>query len=525
MSGVFHDARLVRVIASAGCGKTTFIKNEIDNLLLAGVKPLEICYILFNRKPALAFKEEYAKRGLFAEEMIWWGTHHGLAKRLLNLKSKNIIDLSEWGKSHGFDISSEDELREEGVNEYGWDAVAASLSKKIYRAESDFTTEERRLLDALIDTEMTEGKYTHVRYLQKALRLNLFPSGVKYMFVDEAQDNGKMQFDWIQRAADSRVDVRGILLAGDDKQAINRFKGGDPELFLNFPVEKTIELTTTYRMPAPVLKEANRIISPVRERSSLTLTSESVYAGSVIYAQRLDDAMVDVQQGIREKKKILILLRNKCFENNVRRVLHEHAVPVRSEWHREIKNIVAALSSIRKTGNVYDWSLAALIPTSKENTEGRFKIGAYWDVEKIQKLRSGQFLTDATMFRAYEFIRLDKGLPLERIVDPGFTKDFVDDVRSWNIPLEKFYLSPSNMMNFKLYVQMYGFDFDAVRIETIHAVKGEEADVVVLVSNVTNKSADDTDDERRVWYVGASRSRGTLIFTSLPTHHRRTPIL
>jgi superfamily I DNA/RNA helicase len=76
---------------------------------------------------------------------------------------------------------------------------------------------------------------------------------------------------------------------------------------------------------------------------------------------------------------------------------------------------------------------------------------------------------------------------------------------------------------------MYGPDHGVVRVDTIHAVKGEEADMVLLVSNITGRTEraeeDDEDEERRVWFVGASRARETLMLTRLSFSAKATKIL
>jgi superfamily I DNA/RNA helicase len=53
-----------------------------------------------------------------------------------------------------------------------------------------------------------------------------------------------------------------------------------------------------------------------------------------------------------------------------------------------------------------------------------------------------------------------------------------------------------------------------IRLSTIHAAKGREADHVVLNTGLTAKTWNDIDKnpdaEARVWYVGVTRSRQTL---------------
>jgi len=522
---IFSEARVWKVTAGPGCGKSHFITQTIQSLLAEGVKPTEIAYILFNRKPAVAFREQF---NLAQDDMIWWSTHHSFCRRLLGLKVSNILNTHTWGKIHGFDLSSEESIKHEGIAEYGWDAVFSALQKKIYEDRTDFTREELRLLNAMKDTEVKEGKYAHIRYLQKALKMDMFPVSVKYLFVDEAQDNGKLQLDWVQRIIDTRPQVQGILLAGDDKQAINGFKGGNAELFLDFPCDKEINLRTTYRLPSKILREANRVISPVKKRSELTSESASQVNGQVIYTSSFEDAIPDIIQGVKEKKSILVLLRNRCFEKNVAHSLMESDVLLQSDWNEQLKKTLAALWQIRSTGLITEDTLSVILPSS-ERSYGQIKPEFYWDVQKAKSLRSGDFWTDRVMFDAYELMRIGNGLPIERAEEIGMKKNFLQDIMLWSLNTDAIHLPATSLYNFKRTVKRFGWDFVTVRVDTIHSVKGEEADMVVLVGNITEKTRvseeDDEDAERRVWFVGLTRAREKLIITQLPQYDKFTCIL
>lgn len=525
---IFIDSRVVKVTAGAGCGKSYFISSTIEELLASGVQLNEIAYILFNRAPAEAFRERFVKQGYTKEDIIWLSTHHSMCRRLLKLSPNKILNLPRWGKEHGFDLSSEETIKREGIDQYGWDAVFSSMQKKIYEGKNNFTSQEERLLNALKETERTSGEYAHIRYLQKALLMDMFPVGVKYLFIDEAQDNGKLQFDWIRRIVDNRPEVAGIMLAGDDKQAINGFKGGNAELFLDFPADRCINLGTTFRMPVCIMNEANRIISPVQKRSELTSMSANMNKGAVIYAQVFDDALPDVVQAVKEGKDVLILIRNKCFEFVITHALSEMDIIAQNSWSIELRNVLLVLWNMRTTGLIKEETIAALFPSEKK-TYGQIKAGYVWDIVKMQKLRTGDFVRDKTMFWAYEMIRVGEGLLLERATEIGLKESFVKDVMLWKLDAGCINIKEDSIYLFRQCIKRFGWSFKTPRVETIHAVKGEEADVVVLVGNVTERTLqgerDDEDNERRVWHVGASRAREKLIITNLPQYDKRTTIL
>lgn len=526
MPSIFDEARVIKVFAGAGCGKTHFIRQQIANLLTDGISPIQIMYLLFNKKPAVAFRAEY--KDIEDEELVWWGTHHSICKRLLKLGRNNILNLPAWGKEQGFDLHTEEEIKERGFDELGWDAIFASLQKKIYMANNNFSPEEERLLSALKETEKEDNKYCHVRYLQKALNMDLFPVGVKYVFADEAQDNGKLQMDWLSRLRD-RPDIKGILLAGDDKQAINGFKGGSADLFLDFPADKTIEITKTYRLPSKILSLSNDVIGPVRKRSSLTIETDVKFPGQIVHTNDISETATLVQQALQDDKSVLVLCRNRCFIPYVESCYRANEIPIASAWHERVHNVVSGLYKIKLADALTEESFSAILPDYKDQKDGQLSVRAYWADGVVEKLRRGDFLNDKVMLNAYDTLRLAGSLPLDRACEIGFTPDFIEHVRSWSVPYEKWNMSPANMFLFKTCTRRYGARYNTVRVDTIHSVKGEEADVVVLVANVTNKTMigelDNEDDERRVWYVASSRAKDTLIISSVGSMTLKTKMV
>lgn len=527
-SHIFREARVWKVFAGPGCGKTWFIEQSINGLLNSGVRPEEIMYILFNSSPAQQFRGRYEDQGVAPEEMTWWGTHHSICRKLAKVAAKNILNTEQWGKEHGFPMSSEEEIKERGIDQYGWDVVFSSMSRKIYEADGSFTKEEQRLLDALKETEYVSGKYCHVRYMQKALGMNMFPQDVRYVFVDEAQDNGKMQYNWIEfiRGLES---VEGLLLAGDDKQAINDFKGGNSKLFLDFKADKVLEITKTHRLPRAILKEANRVIEPVKNRSSLTLETSKTTPGRILYTNDLSECVADLRDALKARKTVMALVRNRNYIPLTEHVLGEHLLPYASAWYERAYETIMALQTIRTDDGLRGSTLERVMPKQERNIEGMLGIGHFWEKGAITRFRKGDFIDHPEIFEAYEVIRLGGILPLDRCLDLGFKQAFIDSVRAWDFKPETWNLSPDNLFRFKSNIRECGHDAKPIRVATIHSVKGEEADVVVLIGNVTQRTfsaeLEDEDAERRVWYVGETRAKETLIKTFLHKKTERTNII
>lgn len=514
----FTRARVIKVFAGAGTGKTYLINQTITDLLAEGVKMREMCYVLFNAKPAQAFRKFWEDRGFDKRtDLAWCGTHHSLARKLLGLKVKNLVlDVEAWGKAHGFDLHD----NPYALGSYdldGWDETLASLQTKTFNGDCRLDRRESRLLWAIKKTEDEEGKYFHFRYLEKAVKMGLFPAGVKYLFFDECQDNGKIQWDWVRGVA-NRDDIEGVMLAGDDKQAINGFKGASAKLFLEFPADETRDLGMTYRCAPAILKEANVIARPIKNRSALTTESANRNKGKALRIATLNDVVDDMVKELREGKTCLVLARNKCFLRPASRILEEAGVLPQSTWVDKLSRTVKGLVDIRRRGALTEDNLASILPSRKVQ-EGELKKEAYWSSDMADALRTGENLDDnPDLYELYGELRLGREIKLEGCERFGFVPAFATDLQANKIPDNKWNLPPDKLYAYKQALRLFG-DIKTVRLDTIHAVKGEEADCVCLLTDITARVQqaewEEEDNERRVWYVGASRAKDTLIITSI----------
>lgn len=516
----FAHARVWKIYAGAGSGKTKTISDTIEYLIEhKQVKPEEIVYVLFNRRPAEAFKNIWRAKGLTLEQMKWWGTHHSIAKRLLGLNQSNIItDIEKWGEEKGFDMHNDPFATDGGIDPYGWDATYASLQKKIFELTPGLDRDEARLLEALKKSEDEEKLFCHVRYLEKAIRMRLLPGEVRYVFADEAQDNSPLQHEWFKQIVENES-IEGFMLAGDDKQAINKFRGAAPELFLNFKADAEVALPATWRCSENVLREANGVIKPVRKRSNLTTISMRKGRGLVETITLFSDALEEAKKYLRDKKSVMILARNRCFVQKAERALADAGVLVESDWVKRLKVTTNGLITIRRSGVITEESLAAILP-GKKTERGQFKKDAYWEKGIVEKLRTGEgIMDDPDLFEAYGEIRLGGSIPLRDAERLGFKRDFINHMALWKIPDEKWFVPGDRLMAFKTAVYNFGWDFPMIRLDTIHSAKGEESDVVILLTDITESVAtaewNDEESERRIWYVGETRARDVLILTSL----------
>ena len=98
------------------------------------------------------------------------------------------------------------------------------------------------------------------------------------LMIDEAQDCNRLEWLIINKLI---AVSENIYIAGDDDQAIYRFKGGDVETFLQLPVDKTTVLDESPRLNKKIWDLAQKIIHLIpkerRKEKQYTPTNENKY--------------------------------------------------------------------------------------------------------------------------------------------------------------------------------------------------------------------------------------------------------
>jgi superfamily I DNA/RNA helicase len=427
--------------------------------------------------------------------------------------------LVEWGLKRGFHFSGD-------IAKTEWDKVLTSLSKKLYSRMGDYTPLEKKLLTALEESEVKENLWTHVRYLVAGCSRRLYPPEVKYYFIDEAQDNGKVQMDWIRDLL-PQSDVQGIMLAGDDKQAINIFKGSDPSLFLDFPAERRVSLAKTYRCPSEILKEANRVIIPVKKRSPVAKLTAKKEPGKVIHGTGIESVSSFLIKELKDGRNVLALVRDNFLKKKLERKAADVGLFVVNEEIEQLTFTLKALKHIHDTGKMTDIDMLSILP--KNGELGCFKKTAYWYDGIVDMIVSGKIKDDPTMLAAYEEMRFGDGLELSDLGLMGFLPEFEQDVKAWNFPGDKWRLSKADQRAYKNLMKNIGRGYGTLRVLTIHSTKGMEEDNVLVCTDLSYRTKraelEEPDIERRVWYVALSRSRKNLFIIQLEQHNKRTSLV
>ena len=491
-------------VASAGTGKTTTLMGLLTDCL-EKTSPNKICFTTFTKAGATeAIDRALVKNDTYAQsDFEAFSTLHALCYRRIPRKQMlTVQDYKQIGELTGYPISgsaaysSKDGLvynSNAGDKILYYDSLMRNLkisaeevinSQIGARVTADQLTEFSKFYK---DYKLKKGKYDFTDQLEKYLDQNIQPE-FDYVFVDEAQDLSPLQWDVIDFVSKNAVEV---FIAGDDKQSIFKFAGGDPSSLIN-RVGNRVVLDTSYRLPQPVLEYAEKVADQIEEKQDYTVKSNNSH-GSITHIHSLTD--LDMSKGTW-----FLLCRNKAHMQ-----IFEHALMKKQQL------FVSASSHSLFNQKQIDFILI-------------------WEqLRRGYKFKASQL---KTLYRDF--------LPAGRVVARGcknlldsmpdnemFDKDQLIDnfglktTAKW----DTIFKLPEFTKEVLLKAEADGtLERSAdVEINTIHATKGREADNVVVLPDITETTykgmLKDMDNEHRVFYVAVTRARKNLYIHS-PTTNR-----
>jgi superfamily I DNA/RNA helicase len=242
-----------------------------------------------------------------------------------------------------------------------------------------------------------------------------------------------------------------IYIAGDDDQAIYQWSGADVKYFLGIQGKINI-LTHSYRLPNDVLTFAKYILRQMSRRIEKNYEGTGI-PGRVKQVNTLEEIKINPEE------TYMFLSRNNVFLKDIEEELMKRAL-------------------------VYSMKGELSAKQSELDT-----IIAY---ERLRRERTGADDEVATL-RAKGFKKMNLDLPWYDCIDwPNEKIAYFRRLIGNKVPIGK-----TNLL-----------------VSTIHAVKGGEADHVVLLTDVTrtvkHNMDHNPDSEHRAFYVGCTRAKKSL---------------
>ena len=510
--------KTVKIFGPPGTGKThTLIERILKKYLDKGVHPMDIAFISFTNKAvntardrALSTFPQYKE-----EDFARFKTLHKYCK---NYFEEEVFDpkacMLDYALQAKIIKTSDSRLADDNFQYKDWSLGIYDKARNmmedpilVYKKESykkdsldvyvrKINTYEHNKKDSFIDlTDMVERAIDEVD----------FPT-LKVLILDEAQDFTPLQWSVIYKMVDN---VKRIYIAGDDDQSIYKWNGSDPKYFTKFFPGRKVILRQTRRF------------------------GEAIHHFSQIIRRGILDS-VDKEYYPKEKK------------GYVKRYLKFNEIPVGDlpgTWFilGRVNTTVNELRLSAKLAGLYyadnkgnksfdqkQWeAIKAWTRISKNKSISKLQAeNMYKYIRELKDLeyRTMRFWLGCVETRMYDFQELVEWCGLDMKPE--------DKERPWWEVLTRNF-TPAQTEYFVRLLKRYGQETlngePKIIIDTIHSVKGGEANNVILYSkanwpsNFLSKNINERSDERRVIYTGVTRAKDTLHILS-SDHRYNYPI-
>ncbi len=438
------------------------------------------------------------------------------------------------------------------------------------RTAEIFTLYERRLRDcSAMDFDDLILKSVQLLSADEEVRQK-YRERFKYILVDEYQDTNHSQYQLLKLLVGPH---KNICVVGDEDQSIYGWRGADISNILNFekdfPGAKVIKLEQNYRSTEVILQAASAVIANNINRKGKTLWTE-IKTGEPLKLfltnSALEEATVvieEIQKNLARSplKETVILYRTNAQSRAFEEVLRRQSLPYQiiggiSFYHRkEIKDHLAYLRLLINPND--DISFLRIINYPRrglgETTLNRLKaiaregakslyavcleIDNYEDLNPRPRRILKQFteLMENLVKRKRE---VDIAVLSEEIVDklglipalleedPITGPNRVENIEEFIAAAREYALSSNEatLENYLAEISLYA-DIDEFKeiedkltLMTLHSAKGLEFDSVYMVGledglfplGKTLENPNELEEERRLFYVGATRAKKYL---------------
>ena len=430
--------------------------------------------------------------------------------------------------------------------------VNADAFREIYRAYE----EKRKSIRKIDFDDMLVVCYE--LFASRPDILALWQKKFKFILVDEFQDINRVQYDVIRMLA---LPENNLYVVGDDDQAIYGFRGADSELMFQFredyPDAAQIVLGTNYRSTGNIVKNSLKVISHNKRRFQKDLNAVKD-SGKCLHVQELKDPVEEagyVADAIEKQMEsgaaaedMAVLFRIHTDARPLVEELIERHIPFQMKEHLpNIYNHFAAkdiLAYFRLALGKRERKDFLQVMNRPKRYIGRDSLaGAEVSFEEIRKFycdkdwmldRIDQFEWDVKMlakmapYAGIQYIR-------KRIGYDDFIKDYAythnmerQDLNEILAELEESARPYTTIEEWFRHIEEYtetlrikerqkSMEQEGVRLMTLHAAKGLEFNTVWLIEvnegQIPYKKAktdQQTEEERRLFYVGMTRAREQL---------------
>jgi|TARA_B110000211_G_scaffold234274_1_gene303245 superfamily I DNA/RNA helicase len=476
-----------------GTGKTyRLINHHLANELIT-TDPSKIIYISFSNAAANEARKRIEE--LYPSKDIVISTLHSLGTRELEINTNTqLLQGNNWNGFKNYsqickDLEFETITGDNGVPEYRnnyMKVIEYAKSKKITELED--AALELDIIDSIdmglcqqIKQDLDDYKRDFTMYefsdmISEFVKKDKCPS-LDVVFLDEAQDLSPLQWDMFFYI-ESRC--KRSYIAGDDDQTIYSFQGADPTIFIN--LEGTLDpQEQSRRVPRSVHRVAMSILSNVEQRRDKVWIPRDA-EGEVVEDAALEH--IDFSKG-----NWMILTRT----NNQMKPIVEHMLALGHRFNCKY-NPLLPLELIEAI-NIWDrLNKGASVSASEaqlvyeyltyKNEQVKFRFSGGKSLEGLDTVDLDELMLNhgLQVTGSWELLNIEEEQKL-------YIKDLLERGEDLSQP-------------------------SRIKISTIHGVKGEQCDNVILFTDlekiIYDSALRDKDTEHRLFFVGVTRAKETL---------------
>ena len=483
--------RRIIIPGPPGTGKTHRLMHYLEAELKM-TKPDKIAYIAFSNAAA----NEAKKR--ITNDKVFVSTMHAFGSRELELKtSTHLLKNEKWKGFKNYsrycaDLSFESYINESGYPQYKNSHMKIieyarnkkmSLSDAAVELDLHYSTDiwlTEQIYQDLMTYKDQTGMFEYSDMISKFVEEDACPP-LHWRFLDEAQDLSPLQWDMFFYIESK---CTRSYIAGDDDQTIYTFQGADPSIFINLKGELDPQIKSR-RVPEAIHKLATSIFPHMSQR--LVKKWEPRESVGKVYTH------VDFHSIDFSKENWMILTRtNKMLEP-----LREHLYDLNLRFDAKSQELLP-----NKMLTAY-------------RTWIRLNQGAFVNKEEVEDL--------------WNYLTVKKG-HLVRGYAGGKTLETIDSINLEGLREHHGLRATGSWdtLNFpessKTYIRTILNNGDdlmkpaRIKLSTIHSVKGEECDNVVLFTDleriIYESAQRDADPEHRTFFVGITRAKEKIFITN-----------
>jgi DNA helicase-2/ATP-dependent DNA helicase PcrA len=335
----------------------------------------------------------------------------------------------------------------------------------------------------------------------------------KVAMFDETQDLNQLEYILMNNIIE---DIDDVYIVGDFMQSIYGFKGCNPKFFIDQECDETYLLPKSYRVPSNILEYSNKLANLMSLKDDRVHKLKSASDGGKVIVPKK-------KYTIDELMDLVMTYSKQNPNDSIYMLFRTNGIARKAQKYLLNKNL---LYKTLKSNPVFNelpvfYNISYKLKNNKPLTIREYhKIVEYLPIKKKEKNR---LLRDDNIQRLKQFIQkydilevLSKSKKSDISTILNKRIDRKDDRIILDILKEANELMP----------------FNNIYIDTMHASKGLEADIVFVVDALTSKVVkslkhEDSglDNELRVYYVAITRAKKAVVIVPLCNHSCLLPKL